>query len=78
MPFKSVPTKAKEFDVAVMSDIAFDEPTKYPESFSEIWRTNKASVKIQSKINGKARQFSYTEGTGTPSFSEATTKKKGK
>lgn len=66
-----VPTKSKAFDVAVMSDITFDEPTKYPESFGEIWRTNKEAVKIQSKINGKAWLFNYTEGIDTTSFREA-------
>lgn len=66
-----VPTKAKAFDVAVMDEIAMDEPTKYKESFAEIWRTNKESVKIQSKINGKATLFNYTEGEDTQSFREA-------
>lgn len=65
-----VATKNKAFDVAVMSDIAFDEPTKYEESFAEIWRTNKEAVKIQSKINGKAWLFNYTEGSDTQSFRE--------
>jgi hypothetical protein len=66
-----VATKAKAFDVAVMSDITFDEPTKYKESFAEIWRTNKEAVKIQSKFNGRAWLFNYTEGDDTQSFREA-------
>lgn len=66
-----VATKNKAFDVAVMSDITFDEPTKYKEPFAEIWRTNKEAVKIQSKINGKAWLFNYTEGSDTQSFREA-------
>lgn len=66
-----VATKAKAFDVAVMRDICFDEPTKYPESFGEIWRTNKEAVKIQSKFNGRAWLFNYTEGSDTQSFREA-------
>jgi len=66
-----VVTKPKAFDVAVMRDITFDEPTKYVESFEEIWRTNKESVKIQSKINGRAWLFNYTEGADTDSFRQA-------
>lgn len=66
-----VATKAKAFDVAVMDEIAFDEQTKYKESFAEIWRTNKEAIKIQSKINGKATLFNYTEGEDTQSFREA-------
>lgn len=66
-----VPTKPKAFDVAVMSHITFDEPTKYKESFGEIWRTNKESVKIQSKINGRAWLFNYTPDEDTDSFREA-------
>ncbi len=66
-----VATKPKAFDVAVMRDITFDEPTKYIESFEEIWRTNKEAVKIQSKINGRAWAFNYTEGSDTSSFREA-------
>lgn len=66
-----VPTKDKAFDVAVMSDIAFDEPTKYTKSFAEIWRTNKEAVKIQSKINGRAWAFNYTPEDDTDSFREA-------
>ncbi len=66
-----VPTKAKAFDVAVMDEIAIDEPTKQKESFAEFWRTNKESIKIQSKINGKACLFNYTEGDDTQSFREA-------
>lgn len=66
-----VPTKPKAFDVAVMSDIAFDEPTKYIQSFAEIWRTNKEAVKIQSKINGRAWAFNYTPENDTDSFREA-------
>lgn len=66
-----VPTKDKAFDVAVMSDIAFDEPTKYTKSFAEIWRTNKESVKIQSKINGRAWAFNYTPDEDTESFKDA-------
>ncbi len=66
-----VATKPKAFDVAVMSDITFDEPTKYKESFAEIWRTNKEAVKIQSKFNGRAWLFNYTEGSDTASFREA-------
>lgn len=66
-----VPTKDKAFDVAVMSDISFDEPTKYKQSFAEIWRTNKEAVKIQSKINGRAWAFNYTPEQDTDSFREA-------
>ena len=66
-----VATKNKAFDVAVMSDITCDEPTKYKEPFEEIWRTNKEAVKIQSKINGKAWLFNYTEGKDTDSFRQA-------
>jgi hypothetical protein len=66
-----VASKPKAFDVAVMSDITIDEPTKLKESFAEIWRTNKESVKIQSKFNGRAWLFNYTEGDDTPSFREA-------
>ncbi len=66
-----VPTKPKAFDVAVMEEIAIDEPTKQKESFAEFWRTNKESVKIQSKINGKATLFNYTEGEDSQSFREA-------
>jgi hypothetical protein len=66
-----VATKPKAFDVAVMDEICFDEPTKYKESFAEIWRTNKEAIKIQSKINGKATLFNYTEGEDTQSFREA-------
>jgi hypothetical protein len=65
-----VPTKDKAFDVAVMSDIAFDEPTKYKQSFENIWSTNKESVKIQSKFNGRAWAFNYTTGDDTDSFRE--------
>lgn len=63
-----VPTKNKAFDVAVMSDITFDEPTKYEEDFGEIWRTNKEAVKIQSKINGRAWLFNYTPEDNGDSF----------
>ncbi len=66
-----VATKPKAFDVAVMDEIAIDEPTKLKESFAEIWRTNKESIKIQSKINGKATLFNYTEGEDSQSFREA-------
>lgn len=66
-----VATKPKAFDVAVMDEIAIDEPTKQKESFAEFWRTNKESVKIQSKINGKATLFNYTDGEDTASFKEA-------
>lgn len=66
-----VPTKAKAFDVAVMDSIGIDEPTKFKESFEEIWRTNKESIKIQSKFNGRAFLFNYTEGSDTQSFREA-------
>lgn len=66
-----VPTKDKAFDVAVMSDIAFDEPTKYKQNFGEIWRTNKEAVKIQSKFNGRAWLFNYTPEEDTESFREA-------
>jgi hypothetical protein len=65
-----VPTKDKAFDVAVMNAIAFDEPTKYKQSFAEIWRTNKEAVKIQSKFNGRAFIFNYTIGDDTQSFRE--------
>lgn len=65
-----VPTKDKAFDVAVMTDIAFDEPTKYKQSFGEIFRSNKDAVKIQSKINGRAWAFNYTIGNDTDSFKE--------
>lgn len=63
--------KPKAFDVAVMQDIAFDEPTKYKEEFRNIWTTNKDAVKIQSKINGRAWLFNYTEGSDTLSFRQA-------
>jgi hypothetical protein len=66
-----VPTKEKAFDVAVMNDIAFDEPTKYTKSFGEIFRTNKEAVKIQSKFNGRAWAFNYTIGEDSQSFREA-------
>lgn len=66
-----VATKPKAFDVAVMYEIAIDEPTKQKESFAEFWRTNKESIKIQSKINGKATLFNYTDGEDTNSFREA-------
>lgn len=66
-----VPTKNKAFDVAVMSDITFDEPTKYKENFGEIWRTNKEAVKIQSKINGRAWLFNYTPEDNGESFRAA-------
>lgn len=66
-----VPTKDKAFDVAVMNDIAFDEPTKYKQSFGSIFRTNKEAVKIQSKINGRAFLFNYTSGEDTGSFKES-------
>lgn len=66
-----VPTQDKAFDVAVMSDIAFDEPTKYKKNFGEIWRTNKEAVKIQSKINGRAWCFNYTPDEDSDSFREA-------
>lgn len=66
-----VPTKDKAFDVAVMSDVAFDEPTKYKQSFGEIFRTNKEAIKIQSKINGRAWAFNYTASEDTDSFKEA-------
>jgi hypothetical protein len=61
----------KAFDVAVMQDIAFDEPTKFRKSFRDIWTTNKEAVKIQRKINGRAWLFNYTEGSDTQSFREA-------
>ena len=66
-----VPTKDKAFDVAVMEAIAFDEPTKYKASFADIWRTNKESVKIQSKFNGRAFLFNYTPEEDSDSFREA-------
>lgn len=66
-----VPTKPKAFDVAVMRDCTYDEPTKYLGSWAEIWRTNKEAVKIQSKINGRNWAFNYTEGSDTDSFREA-------
>lgn len=66
-----VPTKDKAFDVAVMSDVAFDEPTKYKQSFAEIFRTNKEAIKIQSKINGRAWAFNYTPENDSDSFKEA-------
>lgn len=66
-----VPTKAKAFDVAVMADITFDEPTKYEEDFAEIWRTNKEAVKIQSKFNGRAWAFNYTPEEDSTSFFSA-------
>lgn len=66
-----VPTKDKAFDVAVMNDIAFDEPTKYKQNFGEIFRTNKEAVKIQSKINGRAWAFNYTPEDDTESFRQA-------
>jgi len=68
-----VPTKNKAFDVAVMSDITMDEPTKYKENFAEIWRTNKEAVKIQSKFNGRAWLFNYTPEENSESFKEART-----
>lgn len=66
-----VPTKPKAFDVAVMSDITMDEPTKYEEDFAEIWRTNKEAVKIQSKFNGRAWAFNYTPEEDSVSFFSA-------
>lgn len=66
-----VPTRPKAFDVAVMDTISVDEPTKFKESFEEIWRTNKEAIKIQSKFNGRAFLFNYTEGSDTQSFREA-------
>jgi len=66
-----VATKDKAFDVAVMSDVAFDEPTKYLKSFGDIWRTNKEAVKIQSKFNGRAWLFNYTPEEDSDSFREA-------
>lgn len=66
-----VPTKAKAFDVAVMNDITFDEPTKYLQNFGEIWRTNKEAVKIQKKFNGRAWLFNYTPEEDSESFLEA-------
>lgn len=66
-----VPTKDKAFDVAVMNDIAFDEPTKYKAPFADIWRTNKESVKIQSKFNGRAWLFNYTPEEDSDSFRQA-------
>jgi hypothetical protein len=66
-----VPTKEKAFDVAVMDSIWFDEDPKYKTPFGEIWRTNKESVKIQSKINGKAFLTSYTPDEDTQSFRDA-------
>lgn len=66
-----VATKAKAFDVAVMSHITFDEPTKYKTGFGEIWRTNKEAVKIQSKFNGRAWLFNYTPEDNGDSFKEA-------
>lgn len=65
-----VPCQNKAFDVAVMNDCAYDEPTKYKD-FEEIWRTNRESVKIQSKINGRNWLFNYTEGQDTESFKSA-------
>jgi len=66
-----VATKNKAFDVAVMAHITFDEPTKYKEDFGEIWRTNKESVKIQTKINGRAWLFNYTPEDNGNSFKSA-------
>lgn len=66
-----VACEPKSFDVAVMQDIAFDEPTKYKKSFHDIWTSNNQAVKIQSKINGRAWLFNYTEGKDTQSFREA-------
>lgn len=63
----------KSFDVAVMQDIAFDEPTKYKKKFQEIWTSNKDAVRIQSKVNGRAWLFNYTEGLDTESFRQART-----
>lgn len=61
----------KAFDVAVMQDIAFDEPTKYKKKFQDIWTSNKDAVRIQNKINGRAWLFNYTEGQDTESFRQA-------
>lgn len=66
-----VPTKPKAFDVAVMKHTTYDEPTKFEESFEEIWRTNKEAVKIQSKFNGRAWLFNYTPDEDTASFRQA-------
>lgn len=66
-----VPTKDKSFDVAVMTDIYFDEPPKYKQPFGEIFRTNKEAVKIQSKINGRAWLTSYTPEEDSESFRQA-------
>jgi hypothetical protein len=65
-----VPTKEKAFDVAVMEAIWIDEWPKV-DNLAEIWRTNKESVKIQSKINGKAFLTSYTPDEDKQSFREA-------
>jgi hypothetical protein len=64
-------TKPKSFDVAVMTDIYFDEPPKYKQEFGEIFRTNKEAVKIQSKINGRAWLTSYTPEEDSESFRQA-------
>jgi hypothetical protein len=61
----------KAFDVAVMQDIAFDEPTKYTKDFKEIYQSNKNATAIQSKINGRNWLFNYTEGYDTQSFRDA-------
>lgn len=66
-----VATAPKAFDVAVMRDIAFDEPTKYTKDFHDIWSSNREAVKIQSKINGRAWLFNYTDGKDTKSFQDA-------
>lgn len=67
-----VPTKPKAFDVAVMDDAWCDEFPKYEkESPSEIFRTNKQAVKIQSRINGRMWLTSYTPEEDSTAFREA-------
>lgn len=65
------PTLPKVFDTSVMSDICFDEPTKYAKSFKKIWDSNKEGVRIHSKNNGRAWLFNYTSGEDTESFIDA-------
>lgn len=66
-----VPCAPKAFDVQVMNDIAYDEPTKYIKDFKEIHTSNEGAVKIQSKINGREWLFNYTEGKDSKSFRDA-------
>lgn len=55
------------FDAAMMDAIKFDELGLYGLS-SEIFKTNKKSVKIQSKFNGRGFKFNHTPECDTDSF----------